>query len=449
LIVTTVASASTNVITVVVKESGPRGLDGTAGTDGAGFNNVRRSLLDNPILWLYKKNRLANVLSGLITIDRPSDGTFVDFHDLVQTETADFPREGGDGWLIEDASINLPLHNKDFTNAAWIKEATSINSDVSTSPDNATTADRIVTNNGTALNVGQVRQVFTKAASAIQYTYSLFCKKDDYDRVQLSLQGSSSANGAELTYNFDTDLLSSSVFGNFTGASAKRRVIGNSYFRLELTFTSNTDTAVHIRVKNSDTVIINGDGVKGTIVWGAQLEILPFASSHIATTTTSVPRAAETHNFPVLNNVPFLRDGFSVLLRLDNYNEQTTGQDIFTIPDATSGTVFKINTTAGGKWEATIKGSDAIDYLATTTIDAVSDLDQFIVVTVSSIGVINIFVDGNVVNGTATVATGINGAVDVDGVVNVALGGDFIINMKGMRFYDFVLNTDEILYLND
>ncbi len=73
-------------------------------------------------------------------------------------------------------------------------------------------------------------------------------------------------------------------------------------------------------------------------------------------------RSAESHTIPVQNNVPFLQDGFSVLLRIGIYNEQSSPQDLITIDDATSGNVFKINTTGSGKWEATVKGSDAVDY---------------------------------------------------------------------------------------
>lgn len=438
----TVASASTNVITVVVKESGPRGLDGTAGTDGAGFNNVRRSLLDNAVLWLYKKNRIANVLSGLLTVDRASNGSFIDFHDLVSTETADFPREGGDGWLLERASTNLLLRSEEFNSVAWTKARSSISSNITASPDGALTADKLI-EDSTASSTHLTFNPLTIPTGTL--TYSVFVKAAERSQVIIGINSGGVNSGL-------FDLIAGVFLGDVSGSvdDPTIKALSNGWFRISITKTlvgSSGDVSIFLSKDGSGTY--SGDGTSGLYLWGAQLEEISFASSYIATVATSETRALETHNFPVLNNVPFLRDGFSILLRLDNYNEQTPSQDIFTMPDATSGTVFKINTTAGGKWEATIKGSDAIDYLATTTIDAVSDLDQFIVVTVSSIGVINIYVDGNVVNGTATVATGINGAVDVDGIVNIALGGDFIINIKGLRFYDFVLNTDEILYLND
>jgi len=408
--VTTVASASTNAVTVIVKESGPRGLDGTPGTDGVGFNNVRRSLLDNPTLWLYKKNRLANVLSGLISIDRASDGTFKDFHDLIQTELADFPREGGDGWLIERASTNEALHNRDLTNAAWVKINITAALDATGNDGIANVASSLT---ATAA-LGTAFQTVTKASA--ENTYSVDVRrKTGTGTIEITDDGGSA----------------------FTDITSLINSI--DYTRFEITSTQANPSFGFRITTNADAIEVDYN----------QLEQLSFATSRIETTTVAVVRVLEKHSFPVLNNVPFLKDGFTLTLRLDNYNEQSTSQDILTIPDEISGTVFKINTTASGKWEAVIKGSDAIDYKATTTIDAVSNLDQFIVVTVSNIGVINIFIDGNVVNGTATVATALNGAVDVDGAVNIALGGDFKINIKGIRFYDFVLNTDEILYLND
>lgn len=435
----TVASVSEHATTVTVKESGARGLDGSDGTDGTGFNSVRKMLLNNPTLHLYKKNRLANVLSGTLSVSRTTAGTFKDMHQQVNSENADFPRESDNGWLLEPARTNICLQSEDFS-TTWAQSNLTLSLDATAAPDGATTADQLIESAGAS--VKDISQTIT-VANATEYTLSVYAKANSRDYIYLQ-DIANSGNGAY--FNLTTGAVGTAD----PGIVAKIEPFINGFYRCSIQSTSSsTSGGIKIQLADADEGgSYTGDGSSGAYVWGAQPELSGFETSYIKTTTIAVARTAEEHSFSVLNNIPYLRNGFSVLLKLDDYQEQAVSQDLIEVPDATSGTVFKINTTSGGKWEATIKGSDAVDYLATTTITAASDTAQTLVVTVSTIGVINLYVDGSSVNGTATIATALAGFVDPDGTVTIATGSDFKANIQTLKFFDFVLNTSEIDYLN-
>ena len=188
---TTTVSASGNATKVVVKEQGPRGVDGTAGADGAGFNNVRKTKIDNPTCWLYKKNRLVNVLSTVLTVTRGSEGTFKDMHDLVATEIIDNPREGGSGWLFEAAGTNICLQSQTFS-TTWAQSNLTVSDDADTAPDTTVTADKLVESAGASLK--DISQTIT-VSNATEYTLSILAKPDSRDYIYLQ-DIANSGNGA-------------------------------------------------------------------------------------------------------------------------------------------------------------------------------------------------------------------------------------------------------------
>lgn len=430
----TIATASNNAPTVIVRESGARGLDGTAGSDGDGFNLIRKSLLDNPVLHLYKKNRLANVLFNTINIDRATDGTFIDFHGILRTEAVDFPRESADGWLLEPVATNIVRQSENFADGIWgLQGSTAITSNVALSPDLSMSADRLSFTGSSGDNIIQTNSFIDNGQI---FFMSIFVKNENLDSISIrpSMTGGTTID-LSANYLFATD--------TWTGALASTATtvhLANGWLLLTVGVTGNgTNTTLQARINSA------ADAVSGScLIWGCQED--DVRASYIPTGATPEQIAAESHSINTLNNIPFLAGGFTAVVELGKYQEQSASQDLFTIPDKTSGTVFKIGTTASGKWETTIKGSDTIDYPATSLITADSDLDQSLIVTVSNIGVINLYING-ALSGSATIATALSGSVDTEGKLNIAVGGDFIAKFKGLRLFDFVLNSDEITFL--
>jgi hypothetical protein len=244
-----------------------------------------------------------NSLDSRITFTRGTTATFVGSDGFIQTAAINAPRFDYDpitlapkGLLIEEARTNLFLQSQTFESLSWSKILSTVSSNAANGPDNTLTADKLIPNNGATLSGAITFQDIAKAAAATTYTYSVFGKSDGYDRILLRCQDSGgSTNRANVIVNVSTGAIvtAASVGGTFTNASAKVTTYKNGYFRVELTFTSSTDTLLRSQIYALDSVATTGDGVKGILIWGAQLEAGAFATSYIPTTLLAVARGAD------------------------------------------------------------------------------------------------------------------------------------------------------------
>jgi hypothetical protein len=218
--------------------------------------------------------------ASLITFTRASSGTFV----------------GSDG-LIKTATTNLLLRSEEFDDVSWIKSgnAPTITTNAATAPDGNTTADLFTR---TVTGACFFLQAYTKAASALQYTFSVFAKKSVGDNIALRMQGTF-PNKADVTFNLNTGVISTAATvagGTFTGPSASITPYADGWYRLTLTATTDAATGVGSYVSfNSNNVFIDGtDSVSNSagFLWGAQLEQSSSVGEYIPTTSTinSAPR---------------------------------------------------------------------------------------------------------------------------------------------------------------
>lgn len=206
------------------------------------------------------------------------------------------------GYLAEQAATNLSLQSEDFS-TTWTVSNAAIVTNQTAAPDGASTADKL--NETAVTNTHFTRQTFTKAASAITYTASIYAKQAERSWIWVSVDDGT--NGTAKWFNLGNGTADSgtTTFGTgFTSVTTAIYPAGNGFYRCCITFTTTTGTTL-----NTNWAISTGAGVQsyagsantGIYVWGGQLEQNGFVTSYIKTTTTSATRNADTLTYTTAN----------------------------------------------------------------------------------------------------------------------------------------------------
>ena len=430
----TVATATSGGTSVVVSEQGAKGLDGTDGTDGTGFNQVRKSKLDNPLMHLFKANQLQNVSAPLNTEadlawTRASTATYVDRYGVVQTAATDTPREEANGFLIEGASTNIATYSEQHNNGAFTTIEITVAADSVAAPDGTTTADKI-----TATAVENQHAVYRSlTVTTADWTHSVYAKDNGDGWVRI---------GTGVNYAFFD--LSTGVTGSALACTPEITSVGNGWYRCAIT-ASLTAGALAFYVFTATGEGVNsytGDGVSGIYIWGEQLEVLPFASSYIPTTTASVTRAADLVSAVSANN--FDETQGSISLTYDVIGILGISQQVIGISDGTFNNEYNLTQSATNLiTQVTIGGSTDANYLTATAANT-----TYNVVIPYQLNNIETFVNG------ATVGSATSFALPVVTTVNLGNDGvgatrNLFGHLKDLRIYDFILNSNEVTYLAD
>jgi len=200
------------------------------------------------------------------------------------------------------------LQSEDF-GTTWAPNNATVSTNAIASPDGNTTADKIALTNtvGVAHNV---LQSFAKAASAIQYNFSVFAKAGEYTFLAFRIDDGG-ANGVYTTFNLSGGTISTAITATgagFTATSSAIKAYPNGWYRVDATFTSNAAVVLRIIPTVQDangnpfTYTFTATTGSGLYLWGAQLEAGAFATSYIPTAAATVTRAADVLTYPYAGN---------------------------------------------------------------------------------------------------------------------------------------------------
>ena len=210
-------------------------------------------------------NFLQGIADSRITYSGGANGTRIDSSGVIVAATT--PRFDYDpvtlaarGLLVEEARTNLLLRSAALDNAAWTTTAT-ITADATNSPAGTTTADRLVSADGSHF----IYQDWTGTPSG-PFTASIYLRADSAQSVRLLSQ----------------------QIGGSGGYASQTCAVTTQWQRFAVTL-SPDGTGSSVRLA------IDGGGAPSFDVyaWGAQLEAGSFPTSYIPTTSASVAKTAD------------------------------------------------------------------------------------------------------------------------------------------------------------
>ena len=249
------------------------------------------------------------------------------------------------GLLIEEQRTNLFTYSADFTNAAWGKANITATGDAATAPDGTATADKLEV---TATGVGTVGSRSITSVAGTTAAYSIYVKQGTGATVAngFALRNSTtSTNLISGTLNYTTGVWTYTT--GSTGVTVQNA--GNGWWRLTLAASSG--------ITSGDTLTVYYGYVGGTsvtagdhfFIWGAQLEVGPFASSYIPTVVSQVTRTSDQPTIAAPNFAPWYNSSEGTLVTEYDVNGiNTVSEVVATISDATANNLFLPFVNSGG-----------------------------------------------------------------------------------------------------
>jgi hypothetical protein len=233
--------------------------------------------------------------ADLITFTRASSGTRVNASGVIETITSGNPRFDYDpvsleprGLLIEEQRTNLLLRSSDYS-AAWGALTGITLTTAQASPDGGTNATKVECTTTGATRILTQTATVTSAAS---YTFSVYLKKGTSNYAVVALADSTATNQALWTFDLNAGSVAQNLITTIASVAGIQSV-GNGWYRCWVQIAA-PGTSVQARAfPTSGAGTANGNTGDNVIMFGAQLEAGPFATSYIATAASQVTRSAD------------------------------------------------------------------------------------------------------------------------------------------------------------
>ena len=259
--------------------------------------------------WGAQVTESAKVLPYVKTLDVAVTKTF------AETLRTEYDAVTGEnlGALIEGASTNLALWSEDFSNAVWNKSSLTPTANAIIAPDGTLSGDLITITVGSGHALSQPITVI----ASTQYAFSFYVKK---------------GTATDLKYS----VWDSTNLGNIVAPTSYFTEIGTDWTRISVTFTApvGCTTAAIYPVRDS--------GVTGTAyIWGAQCEVLPFASSYIRTEGSAVSRSSDDLRVASAGN--FDADEYTIAIE-GNTSGTSTTNTLLCVSDSTNNNRLQLTT---------------------------------------------------------------------------------------------------------
>lgn len=246
---------------------------------------------------------------GDFTFTRASAATRVNENGLIESVSSNTPRldySGGascPSLLLEPQRTNVILYSEQINSNGLSEIGSSIDSDVTISPDGSVNADLLKENSSVGSHFAYKDFNLTNGST---YTISIFAKSNGENRnIRLG------DGGLGWAIDFDSD------FDLTLGTATNNGVIedyGNGWYRCSVIGTTNATTSRLIIYSLLNTATnYQGDGTSGVYLYGFQIEEGSYATSYIPTSGSSVTRlnsaiSVDTSSFGITNEFTLFID---------------------------------------------------------------------------------------------------------------------------------------------
>jgi hypothetical protein len=193
------------------------------------------------------------------------------------------------GLMGEASRQNICLQSSDFT-TTWAPTLLTVGSNVTTAPDGTNTADKLQEDNTNGIHI---IQQFINFTSGSTYTFSVWAKAAERGWIFTALPAAAFSVLTSAYFNLATGAVGTTANSPITSVTQ----YANGWWRFSISkaATATAGGNVPIEIASADnTNSYLGTTGSGIYVWGGQVEVGQFPSSHIPTTTVAVTRAAET-----------------------------------------------------------------------------------------------------------------------------------------------------------
>ena len=268
-----------------------------------------RKSVEQPVLDL--NFAAAGALDSRITFSRGTSATFVGSNGLIQSAGNNVARFDHDpvtntpqGLLIEEARTNLAPNSHEFNN----NSGTTRSQDAQTAPDGATTADEFtISSSNESHQITNVGLSASDVTTGTVHAVSFFAKLiNGTPNIGVRGFGKGGFNAFPI---FDLNAGTVVNVGSSWESGTAIESFGNGWFRCKCVVNPSSQFAplIHLLASGDTTgsTTFTGNGTDKIAIWGGQLEVGSFVTSHIATSGSTATRNADVATMGPTNSKPF------------------------------------------------------------------------------------------------------------------------------------------------
>lgn len=269
---------------------------------GYGRNYYTGSTGVSVVLWGFQIERRSQATDLVETSASPVTNKIP----TLTTAAANIPRFDHDpvtlecrGLLFEDTRTNLLPNSNGFdvknSTTAWNVSDLIVNSSANVCPNGTTSATKLIPNTTSALHYALTESFSASVGTNAYYTASVYAKAAGYNYISIEVLGYSTYVGAG-SFNLSNGTTITNRLTPSDTRYIKIEPVGNGWYRCSVTCATDSGSTYVPRINilvGSDGTWNNyaGDGNKGVLVWGAQMEYGQYPSTYIPTTGTFLGRS--------------------------------------------------------------------------------------------------------------------------------------------------------------